>query len=815
MPRRKSTTDTAIARPHGVYPWQVDDRSLAVLEFPAVLELLAAQTAFEGGRALALALTPETDPTRVARRQARTSEALRLDALGSPELVAAADIRGDVELAARALTLDPEVLFEIALTLRAALEARRTIQAQRAELPLLAARADAIAPGLDQLALAIETAIDQEGVRDGASPALRAIRREHALARERAGERLRELASSLRSHLQEEFLTERGGRPVLAVRADARSAVPGIVHDASGSGQTLFVEPFALVEQHNRLRELTSREREEVARILAALSGLVAASAADATAAVDAIAELDLAMASARYAQRSGGCPVQQGDDVVLVEARHPLLEQRAAVPIDLPLEGIRTLVVSGANAGGKTVSLKTLGLCAAMHQCGLRPPARSARLPVFEQILADVGDEQSIARSLSTFSGHLRSIAAIVEVTRPRTLVLLDEVAAGTDPIEGAALAQALLETLQDRGALTLVTTHYPELKEWAARHEGAENASVGFDAVTLAPTFTLTVGRPGASHALQMAARLGLDMEIVEAARATVAPERLQLEELLSAAAESDRRAARALVEADDLRSAAATSAAAAAARAIELEHEIEIVRASARAARERALAEAERDLAGQRGELDALRGEIRAARAAERTRADSRSTPDSSRAERERDRRLGAASDRVRRAATELSGLETVRRSGPLGIGDPVVATSLGVRGVIVEIAGDEAEVHAGTLRVRVPLSRLSPDPQGRAHVSPEPDVQVRASSPSDVRDELDVRGGRADEAREAARSYVDSAHLAGRSEVRIIHGRGTGALRKAVRDELAKHPLVDEAISESADGATLVKIAGRYS
>ena len=290
----------------------------------------------------------------------------------------------------------------------------------------------------------------------------------------------------------------------------------------------------------------------------------------------------------------------------------------------------MRTLVISGANAGGKTVALKMLGLAAAMHQCGMRPLARTAQLPVYAQILADVGDEQSIARSLSTFSGHLRSIAAIVSVAGPRTLVLLDEVAAGTDPIEGAALAQALLEALQARGAQTLATTHYPELKEWAARHDGAENASVGFDAVTLAPTYTLTVGRPGASHALQMAARLGLDSEVVEAARASVAPERLELEELLNAAAESERRAATARADADRLRREARDAAELAASRAIELQGEIEKVRASAQSARERALEEAERELTAERHELEELRGEIRAARASERARRAEPSTP-----------------------------------------------------------------------------------------------------------------------------------------------------------------------------------------
>ena len=787
-----------------------------MLELPAVLDMLAAETAFEGGRSLALALTPATDSAVVARRQARTAEALRLDALGSPELVGASDVREDVARAARAITLDPEVLFSVALTLRAALEARRTLTGWREELPLLAARSDAIAPALDQLALAIEQAIDQEGVRDGASPKLRSLRREHAVARERAAERLREMATSLRAHLQEEFLTERGGRPVLAVRADARSAVPGIVHDASGSGQTLFVEPFALVEQHNRLRELASEEREEVARILTALSAQVGASAADVTAAVDAIAELDLAMASARLAQRTGGCAVVQDDDVVLVEARHPLLEPRSAVPIDLPLAGVRTLVVSGANAGGKTVALKTLGLAAALHQCGLRPPARTARLPVFEQILADVGDEQSIARSLSTFSGHLRSIAAIVSVAGPRTLVLLDEVAAGTDPIEGAALAQALLETLQERGAQTLVTTHYPELKEWAAQPRGRRER-LG----------RIRRGHARADvHADRRAPRAHRTRCRWRSASGSTRPSSRQPERPSRPSACASRSCSRPPPRAiagraqrsptrSSCRRDAAASAEGAAARAIELQDEIERVRASEQSARERAIAEAERELADERRELEALRADIRAARAAERERRSQLSSAGVGEAERERDRRLGAATERAARAASELSSLGTVRRTAPLAVGDPVVAPSLGVRGVIVEISGDEAEVHGGNLRVHVPLAQLAPDAQGRATVSAEPDVYVRASSPSDVADELDVRGGRADEARETTRSYVDAAHMAGRSEVRIIHGRGTGALRKAVRDELAKHPLVDEAISDSADGATVVKIAGRSS
>ena len=531
------------------------------------------------------------------------------------------------------------------------------------------------------------------------------------------------------------------------------------------------------------------------------------------TAAVDAIAQLDLVLACARLAQRTGGCPVRQGDDVVLVEGRHPLLDPATAVAIDLPLAGVRTLVVSGANAGGKTVALKMLGLAAAMHQCGLRPLARSAQLPVYAQILADVGDEQSIARSLSTFSGHLRSIAAIVSVAGPRTLVLLDEVAAGTDPIEGAALAQALLEALQTRGAQTLATTHYPELKEWAARHEGAENASVGFDAETLAPTYTLTVGRPGASHALQMAARLGLDMQVVEAARASVAPERLELEELLSAAAESERRAASARADADRLRQEARDSRRArgvARDRAAGRDREgarlgPERARACARGGRARAGGRAARARgAAQRDPRGTCIGARTQGRAVDARRAARRA-----RARPAPRRRVRARPPRLERALVARARAPdgAARRRRPRDL--PLARRARHDRRDRRRRGRGARRCAARARAARPPLPR-SPGP---GLVSPEPDVHVRASAPSDVSDELDVRGGRADDAREAARSYVDAAHLAGRPEVRIIHGRGTGALRKAVRDELARHPLVDEAISDSADGATIVRIAGR--
>jgi DNA mismatch repair protein MutS2 len=494
------------------------------------------------------------------------------------------------------------------------------------------------------------------------------------------------------------------------------------------------------------------------------------------------------------------------GDDIRLLGARHPLLDELSCVPIDLDLLGLRVLVLSGPNTGGKTVALKTLGLAALLHQAGLRPPAATAALPVFDHVLADVGDEQSIAMSLSTFSAHLRNIVAILGVATGRSLVLLDELAAGTDPVEGSALAQALLARLARQARLTCVTTHYAELKEWASSAEGAANAATGFDVETHAPLFRIALGRPGTSHALQIAERLGLDGQVVANARSFLAPERLQTAVLLAEAEAAERKAATARDLAERERAAAGELAERARDREAELEAEIEKVRESAASERAAALAAAERELAEARAELDALRKEIRAARRRERER---RSAPA---AERERDRRLGAASERAARTEKALRALQPLPVTGALAPGDPVEAPDAGVRGTIAAIEGDTAEVIApGGVRLRIPLARLRPSAQRIDAVErTEPAVQVRASARGDVSDELDVRGMRAQEAREAVRAFVDDAALAGLKTVRVVHGRGTGALRAAVREELDHHALVDRQERDSTDGASLAHL-----
>jgi DNA mismatch repair protein MutS2 len=793
------------------------EHDLELLELPAVLERLSSATASEPGALLALELRPSADADEVRLLQQQTAEAIALlDEAQEPDLGGAADVSEGAELAARGGVLDTRTLTRVERTIRAGVAASRAL-AGRGDLPALAELAARIDTSLLSVAEEIGRSVEEDGsdLKDSASPALRRLRRELREGRGRLAERLRKIARdpALAEHLQDDFVTERGGRPVLALKASARGRVPGIVHDSSGSGQTLFVEPLAAVEDSNRLREAEVAERDEVARILRNLSSLVASLAKELEALAEATAEIDLVLARGTLSRGWRGAIVAQSHDVVLRAARHPLLDRGTAVPIDLELGPLRALVISGPNTGGKTVALKTLGLAAVLHQCGLRPPADEAALPVFDEILVDIGDEQSIAMSLSTFSAHVRNIVEILERASKESLVLLDELAAGTDPVEGAALAQAVLGRLAGQARLTVTTSHYAELKEWASGADGAANAATGLDPETTEPLYEIVLGRPGTSHALQTAERLGLPAEVVDAAKAAIAPERLQVADLVVEAETAAR-------EAHDLReSAAGEQRAAEAARAAaelaeqRLHEETESVRASVAGERRRALAEAEAELRDVRAELEELRAEIRAARRLERQRGRA-ATPAAQEKERERDRRLGAAADRATRAQRSLTHLDApLAASAPLAVGDPVVAAEIGVRGTIGEITGADATVLGrGGLRVRVPLERLRPDRDGGATEPAAAAVTVRAMVQNDIPDEIDLRGRTAQEAREAVRDLVDQASLAGRAEVRVIHGRGTGAVRKAVRDELAKHPLVDGQESDSADGATVVRLGG---
>lgn len=781
---------------------RVDAEALNALELDLVLERLAAAAATPYGVERALALRPATDAEEVEHRQSLTDEAVALlDHAAEPPLHGIPDVRDAVERAARGGILSTRELHDVAAAVEGGVRARRSL-GDEVPAPMLRAIAETIDPGLAPLEERIRSSVDDDGaaLRDGASPALRRLRGELRAGMRRAEEAMQRLVRSpqLRPHLQETFVAMRAGRPVLAVKAASRASVPGLVHDASGSGETLFVEPFEVVELNNRQSQTAAEEREEVARLLAELSQAVGERAAALEALVDAVAELDLAVARGSLSRAWRGTRVRVGDDVRLVAVRHPLLDTATVVPIDLELDRLRSVVISGPNTGGKTVALKTVGLAVLLHQSGLRVPADEAELPVFDDVLVEIGDQQSIAMSLSSFAAHVRNLIAILGVATERSLVLLDEPASGTDPVEGAALAQALLERLAEQARLTIATTHYAELKEWASASDAATNAATAIDSVTHEPRYRVTLGRAGTSHALETAVRLGLDPAVVARAQDAIEPARRRISTLLAEAETAERAADEERARAQQERRDAEAAARAARVREAELTAEIERVRAGAAAERERAIAQARAELAEAREQLASLRDEVREARRLRRS-------------ESARDRRLGAASEHAQRAEQQLRRLDVPpATSAPLAVGDPVEAPDVGVRGTIVAIAGKQAEV-AGSAgqRVRIALSRLRP-----SAARPEPNappVRVRATAATDLRDELDVRGRSAQEAREQVRSLVDNASLGGLRSVRIVHGRGTGALRDAVRDELRRHPLVHGTASDSADGATVAQLA----
>ncbi|HET7037684.1 MAG TPA: endonuclease MutS2, partial [Thermomicrobiaceae bacterium] len=581
------------------------------MEFDRVLERLAQRCQFSLAAARAREIGPSADEEQVRFLQAVTAEAVALSTESPGFTVGGArDVRQIVERAALGLLLSPADLRDTLDTVQAARSLRRNFTQKpnaAADFPLLSDLVEAIAD-LPALEADLARAVGSRGeILDSASPELGEIRREVKTAHRRLTERLNRMIGDGEhaAAIQDPIVTMREGRYVIPVRADRRGQVPGIVHATSASGQTLFVEPLAVVELNNRWRELQMAEEHEVERVLRTRSQQIGAAAEALTVTLEAIAALDLALAKARlsFDMRANRPVIPAGPPqrVALRQARHPLLDPATVVAVDLTLGGdYRVLVVTGPNTGGKTVALKTLGLLAMMAQSGLYiPAADGSTLSVFDGIFADIGDEQSIEQSLSTFSSHMTKIIAMLRAASERSLLLIDELAAGTDPEEGAALARAIISVLLERGALAVVTTHYSDLKAVAYATPGVENASAEFNLKTLAPTYRLITGIPGRSNALAIAQRLGLPQPIIEEARGYLQPEAMRTDELLAeiqrrrAAAEASQREARAeRAEAARLRQ-----------EAEEVRREAERVKAEARG---EALAALEAELGEARGAL-----------------------------------------------------------------------------------------------------------------------------------------------------------------------------------------------------------------
>lgn len=789
----------------------IDHHGLELLEFDAVRTRLAGHAAFEGGAARARDAVPSPDPVRVAQLRTETDEAFELEERAVTGAGGAFDVRDPIAQVVRGGVLDVGGLERLDATIAVALEVRDAVSAHREVAAGLAERLElgVIPAPLAAVATALDRALDRRGgILDTASPELAGCRRRLAAARRETGDLLRRLAGRLGTHLQETFTTQRAGRPVLAVKASSRSAVPGIVHDTSASGNTLFIEPLELVEANNRLRELEAAEAAELERVLAELSARVRLDAEALTGAIDALAYHDAVIARARLSYEWRGCRVVQASSPVLRAARHPLLDPDRVVPIDLDLGSARAVVISGPNTGGKTVALKTLGMFAALAQCGLRVPAEAASLPVFDRILADIGDEQSITLSLSTFSAHVARLSEIIAAAGARSLVLLDEIAAGTDPDEGGPLAQAILERLVTGGATVLVTTHLGALKEWAVEYPAAANAAVAIDPTTLRPRYAITMGTYGASHALDIAESLGLPDDVIAAARAAMSPSRQQSDAMVRAAANAQAQAEVELSAARAERDAAVAARRDAERLRGDLEDRIARQRERLEADREEVRAQARRELASAEAELAELREQIRAARRSEARRAAGASGADVGEAAGERERALVSASGARRRARQALEG-ELPGVAVPLEVGATVRDTATGVRGVVVAIEGESVVIQGDRARLRAPATRVVPDAARRVTSPPMPAAEVRPASVA-APAELDVRGQRAGEACAAVRDAVDRAAVAGRPRLLVIHGIGTGALRAAVREELGRHPLVDAVEpappKEGGDGAT---------
>ena len=792
-------------------------KSLNTLEYPKIIERLAQETAFSASRELALALEPTSDFAEAQRRQAHTAEARRLlDLRPDAGIRGARDVRPQTKAAQRGKTLSPSELLDILATVRSSAYVYRLITRLEDGFPLLKGLAGDL-PQRPQIEGRIAAAISEEGdVLDSASPRLRQLRLEIRGAQQRLQERLGTLVNEFRTALQEPIITLRSDRYVLPVRAEARGQVRGIVHDQSSSGATVFVEPLVVVEMNNRLRQLQIEEQQEIERILAELSDLVGGEAPYIILAVELLAEIDLHLAKARYASLMRGSPPKLNAEgrLHLRQARHPLLTGKV-VPIDFWL-GIdaRMVVITGPNTGGKTVALKTVGLLSLMALSGLYIPAEDdSEVPIYHDIFADIGDEQSIEQSLSTFSSHLSRIVEILRDATPESLVLLDELGAGTDPSEGSALARAILSHLLDRGVETVATTHYSELKAFAHERPGVVNASVEFDVETLSPTYRLTIGLPGRSNALAIASRLGLPAEIIEQGREFLGSAGVEMESLLSNLAEERR------VASDERYRLSMERAEAEYQR-----KEVERMRRETEEERERII-NAAREKA--RREADAAQAELA------RIRTQMRRTMTEERLEQLRERarkveeRNAPAPSRVRPAAATEQG-ETVGDAGELAVGDQVRVRSLGQRGEVVAAANarGEVEVQVGSMRMRIAASNLERLSKRQARAEAGAAVgataypQMVTLPPRDdsaaPEMQLDLRGWRVEDALSEVDSYLNDAAMTGMHSVRLLHGKGTGALRQAIREELRHHPLVKSFESapqrEGGDGITVVTLAG---
>ncbi len=802
----------------------MDGKTLNVLEYPKILERLAGFCDFSASMDLARALEPTSSYELATARIAETTEARKLLSMQSTGIGAAHDIRPQADLAARGGVLDPHALLDVKSTLISCRDLKKAFEKKTDEYP----RLTQIALGLPEthgLVDAITRILSDRGeILDSASPKLGDIRRNLRVSQDRLMTRLQKYVTDSKtvSMLQEPIVTQRDGRYVIPLRAEFKGKIKSIIHDQSSSGATLFIEPLPVVEANNEIRELQLAQRDEERRILAEVSLQVGEHVTELKYGVENLAVLDLAFAKAKYAEElkasepvisnqlsvgSGKSSiVNRKSSIKLLDARHPLLDPNNVVPIDVdPREGTHAIVITGPNTGGKTVSLKTVGLLVVMAQSGLHIPVQSgSELPCFHSVWADIGDEQSIEQSLSTFSGHITNIIRIIKKIDHRSLVIFDELGSGTDPQEGAAIARAILSHLLETGAMTLVATHYPELKTFAHSTDGVVNASLEFDIKTLRPTYKLTLGLPGRSNALLIAQKLGLPQSIIESAKAEINPLDLRADKLLDDIRKERNRTSR---EREKLEKARGKLEA----QTRDLERRLEKIEDERRETLAKARAEGELEVAVLKQNMDSLKQQLKKAK----------QPLEAIKLIEEKiekiEEKVGAP---VERRKTEDGGQSSiVNRQSSIRLGERVTVSSVNAEGVVTALGESDAEVQIGTLRVRARLSDLVRKPGGEAasKVESQKSSDLRTSTLDSRKSpgmEVDLRGLMSEDALDKMERYLEQSYLSGLPFVRIIHGKGTGKLRQAVREALRGHEYVksfeEGGSTEGGEGVTVAKL-----
>ena len=792
------------------------DKSIRTLELPAVLEVLAQKAVSEAARERCRKLYPSSDLDEVRRLLDETDAArTRLGLYGSPAFSGVKDVSAALTRADHGGMLNTRELLDIAGLLTASRRVSEYDRDRQGEATVLDHYFSALHTNKyleDRIRGAI---LDEETIADTASPELADIRRKMRVAATKGRQILQRIISSpsYAKVLQEALITQRDGRFVVPVKAECKGSLPGLVHDISSSGATLFVEPMGVVQANNELKELQAREEREIERILRQLSADCGDQMENILYDYDILVHLDVIFARAQLSyQMSAARPeVRRRGGIVLHRARHPLLDPAKAVPISVELgQQFDTLVITGPNTGGKTVTLKTLGLLCLMAQCGLHIPADDGSVVrVFDRVLADVGDEQSIEQSLSTFSAHMANIVQILQQADEQSLLLFDELGAGTDPVEGAALAIAVIQEVRSRGALTAATTHYAELKTFAMTTAGVENASCEFDVQTLRPTYRLLIGIPGKSNAFAISRRLGLDEHVIEAARAQMDSESVRFEDVLTQLEEKRQRLERAQSEADRLWQQREEDAR----KARTFREQMEKAKENARSKGE---AEAKRIVREAQAKVDAIFAELDELRRQQQKRADFQQMND--------------ARANVRRGLNEAEALVRSRESDPepipapsrpIRVGDQVELPGVNRAAEVLTVNADGSLVlQAGKMKMTVKRGQVrlletaeeiqkKKKQQSRAQSS-SPKIQLASRAAS----ELDIRGYETLEAESVVDNYIDSAVMAKLGSVTIIHGKGTGALRKAVHEILRRNKAVKSfrlgRYGEGEAGVTIVEL-----